>query len=92
MTDDEHAIAHQVHALLLEAHPQPTDLHLPRAFELASGGPSGTAPSRDDFRATTSFAIRKAREAIVAGASADQGQKLLLEAIRAAAHWVKAES
>jgi hypothetical protein len=92
MTDQEHAIAHQVHALLQSAHPQPTDIHLPKACELASAGLNEAARPHDDFRASTFLAIQKARQAIVDGASADEGEKLLLDAIRAAEHWVKARS
>lgn len=92
MTGHEHSIAHEVHALLQSAHPQPTDANLPRASELASAGRDTTAGCRDDFRTSTFLAIQKARQAIVAGASADEGEKFLLDAIRSAERWVRAQA
>jgi hypothetical protein len=91
MTGHEHSIAHEVHALLQSADPQPPDAHLPRASELASAGHDTTAGYRDDFRTSTFLAIQKARQAIVTGASADESEKLLLDAIRAE-HWVRAQA
>jgi hypothetical protein len=93
MTDDqEYQIAREVHALLLSAHPQPTDSNLAEAYKLASTERCTTARSLDDLRAATFLATQKARQAVEAGASADEGEKLLLAAVRAAEHWVTALS
>jgi hypothetical protein len=92
MTDDEHSIAREVHELLLSAHPQPTDDNLARAYELAAGERRTAVQSNDGFRADTSLAIKKARQAILAKAGADEGEKLLLEAIRAVEQWVRART
>jgi hypothetical protein len=88
VTDAELLIAREVHALLLSAHPQPTDVNLAKSAELASGA----RRAEDDFRAVTFLAIQKARKAIADGASASEGEQLLLEAIRAAEHWVEARA
>jgi hypothetical protein len=88
--DEEYQIAREVHALLMSAHPQPTDPNMAEACKLASTERCTTARPRDDLRAATILAIQKARLAIVAGASADEGEKLLLAAVRAAEHWVTA--
>jgi hypothetical protein len=88
MTDSEHSVAREVHALLLSAHPHVTDPNLGKASELASGERNPTVRPGDDFRTDTLLAIQNARQAIVAGASAAEGEKLLLVAIRAAERWV----
>jgi hypothetical protein len=78
MTDEEHSIAREVHELLLSARPQPTDDNLAKAYELAD---AERHTPIDGFRADTSLAIQKVRQAILAKAGAVEGEKLLLEAI-----------
>jgi hypothetical protein len=87
VTDIEHSIAHEVHALLLSAHPRPTDGNLAKAAQLAAERNTTVRP-RDDFGADTFLAIQKARKAITEGASAAEGEQLLLDAIRAVERWV----
>jgi hypothetical protein len=92
MTDEEHSIAREVHELLLSARPQPTDDNLARAYELAAAERHTPIESDDGFRADTSLAIQKARQAILAKAGAVEGEKLLLDAIRAVEQWVRART
>jgi hypothetical protein len=92
MTDDENSIACEAHQLPLSAHPQPTDANLARASELAAAQHGRTVEPRDHFRADTFLAIQKARQAILAKTGAAEGEKLLLDAIRAAEEWVKART
>jgi hypothetical protein len=89
---DDLSIAHQVHSLLLSAHPQPNDLNLARASQLAAKEQHEPVQPRDHFQADTFLAIQKVQQAMVAEAGADEGERLLVEAIRAAEHWVKAWS
>ena len=86
MTANESSPAQEVHALLLSAHPHPGDADLSKAAELASR-PDGR---RDELRGKTLLAIQTAQTAIAEGASADEAERLLLRAIRAAEQWVRA--
>lgn len=86
MTANESSPAHEVHVLLLSAHPHSGDADLSKAGELASRPDGG----RDEFRGKTLLAIQTAQRAIAEGASADEGEQLLLRAIRAAEQWVRA--
>ena len=86
VADSEHSIAGEVHALLLSAHPEQADVNLIKAAELASQ----QQEAGHDLRAITNTAIQKVMIAIAEGASAAEGEQLLLESIRAAEHWVVA--
>lgn len=85
MTDQEKSTAHEVHTLLLSAHPHSGDAELRKAEKLAalSGEP------RDDLRSETLLAIQTVRKATAEGASGVEGEQLLLGAIRAAEQWVR---
>jgi hypothetical protein len=76
--------AHEVHELLLEARPQGGDPNLARAAEITS------APDANvEFRDNVFVAIQRLRMAIADGASGSEAEALLLDAIRAAEHWVR---
>jgi hypothetical protein len=78
--------ARQVHELLLSARPQSGNADLARAAELASSPQAGPQEiSRKAF-----LAIQQTQQAMAEGASAADGEQLLLNAIRAAELWVKA--
>jgi hypothetical protein len=79
-------IASEVHELLLEARPQVNDENLARAAEITS---SPDLIAHDDLRANVFLAIQRLRKAIADGASASEGEDLLLDAISAAEHWVR---
>jgi hypothetical protein len=73
-------VASEVHELLLTAQPQRDDANLIKAAEIAEKSPSA-------LQKQTVLAIRKLREAIEYGASADEREQLLLMAIRRAEAW-----
>ena len=82
----ESSAARQVHELLLSARPQSGDADLARAAELASS--PQVAPQEISRKAF--LAIQQTQQAMAEGASAADGEQLLLNAIRAAELWVKA--
>lgn len=86
MTPEHCACARRLHALLAAALPHVNDGNLRKASDLA------LTMSHDDpqERKSTLLAIQTAVVAIENSASAADGEKLLLEAIRAAEQWVKA--
>ena len=88
MTNDTHAIAHEVHALLSSAHPHAGDIDLRKAAELAGRNLRGD----DNIQKRVFLAIQKAREAIDAGVGAAEGQRLLLDAVRMADRWTTVTS
>jgi hypothetical protein len=76
-----------VHELLLEARPQGGDANLARAAEIASAPDDPVA--NDGLRANVFVAIQRLRTAVADGASASEGEALLLQAIMAAERWVQ---
>jgi hypothetical protein len=86
MVGPEKLIASEVHQLLLEARPQADDANLARAAEITS---SPDLIAHDGFRASVFEAIQRLQNAIADGASASEGEDLLLDAISAAEHWVR---
>ena len=89
MATGERQVAREVHELLLSARPQADDVDLARAAELSAvDDPNMTSP-REQVRTAVAVAIRKLRQSIEAGASADHLERLLLDAIEAAERWVK---
>jgi hypothetical protein len=86
MAPDQCASARRLHALLAAALPHVNDGNLREASDIA------LTMSHDDpqERKSTLLAIQIAVVAIENSASAADGQKLLLEANRAAEQWVKA--
>lgn len=89
MASGEKRIAREVHELLLSARPQSDDVDLIRAAQLSTlDDPSSTSP-RDNVRTAVAVAIRKLQQSIEAGTSADDLERLLLDAIEAAERWVK---
>ena len=89
MFDDQRSIASQVHELLLSAHPQTADVNLAKAADLISTEINAPVQTPDDLRAAAFLVIQNLRQAMTEGASAAEGEKLLLEAINTAAHWVQ---
>ena len=85
MAEQERFLARKVHEALLSAHPHAGDVDL-----LKAEGLTFTTEPMNEFRCKTMLAIQAARKAIAEGSSAAEGEQLLLEAIRAAEHWVKA--
>lgn len=92
---DEGATAREVHELLLSAHPELRDVSLAKAAQLAymqiaSSESNETVAYSDDFQGDTSAAIQRLRVAIAAGATDDEGEQLLLQAISVAEKWATA--
>jgi hypothetical protein len=85
MASAEKQTAQEVHELLLEAHPQSDDVNLARAAKVTS---APDAFAKDEFRANVVLAIQRLRKAIADGASANEAEELLLDAIGAAQRWV----
>jgi hypothetical protein len=84
MPESEKEIAREVHELLLTARPERDDPNLIKASLFQSAIPaSSLSPRKDEVFA----AIKNLRTATEKGASADQGERLLLDAIHAAEHW-----
>ena len=83
MTDDDCAKARTVHALLSSAFPHRTDENLKKAADLLV--------KDGDFQEQKAalLAIQTAMAAIEEGASAAEGERLLIEATRQAASWVQ---
>jgi hypothetical protein len=88
VTNDTQAIAHEVHALLLSAHPHAGDVDLAKAAELTVTNLRGD----DHVQKSAFLAIQKAREAIDNGVGAAEGQQLLLDAVRIAEQWTRTTS
>jgi hypothetical protein len=84
MSDRDKQIAREVHDLLLCARPERDDPNLIKAALFQSSVPgSSSNPLKDQ----TFLAIRNLQAAIEKGASADEGERLLLDAIQAAENW-----
>jgi hypothetical protein len=83
MTEHSKATASEVHALLLEAHPEAHNDNLAKAAHLAetSGVPRYHRPLE------TFVAIRNLRTALENGAGADELESLLLHAISTPEQW-----
>jgi hypothetical protein len=77
--------AHEVHELLLEAHPHTDDTNLTKAAHTAE---TAGVP-RDKLQLETFVAIRNLRTAIEKGASAAEAEALLLHAVDVAERWVE---
>jgi hypothetical protein len=88
VTNDTRAISHEVHALLLSAHPHAGDVDLAKAAELAVTNLGGD----DNVQKSVFLAVQKARQAIDNGVGAAEGQQLLLDALRCAEHWTRTTS
>ena len=88
MTKDSCTMAREVHALLGSAHPHAGDTNLARAAELATGAIEPNPLGSDKLQQETFLAIQTARKTIESGASAANGEELLLDAVRAAEQWV----
>jgi hypothetical protein len=86
MKKDAQKTGHDVHVLLLEARPEPGNVNLAKAAHLAetTGLPS------DDLQSKTFVAIKNVQTAIENGASAAEGEQLLMQAVSVAAHWATA--
>jgi hypothetical protein len=84
----EHAqkIGHEVHALLLEARPEPGNVNLAKGAHLAET----TGLPREDLQFKTFVAIKNVQTAIENGASAAEGEQLLMHAVSVAARWATA--
>ena len=84
MPNRDKRTAQEIHELLLNARPQRDDPNLSKAALFQSSVPTSQfSPLRDE----TFLAIRTLQAAIQRGASAAEGEKLLLEAIRVAEQW-----
>ena len=81
MTDRK--TARKVLDLLLEAHPEASNVNLAEAAHLAE---AAGAP-RDDLQLETFVAIRRVRTAIDNGASGAELGPLLMHAVKVAEHW-----
>ncbi len=86
MTEHARTTASEVHALLLEAHPEADNVKLTRAAHLAE---AAGAPG-DRHQMQTFVAIRNLRTAIENGAGAAEREPLLMHAVRVAEQWVLA--
>jgi GMP synthase PP-ATPase subunit len=76
--------ASEVHALLLEAHPEVNNDNLAKAAHLAEA----TGVPHDHRQLETFVAIRNLRTVIESGAGATELETLLLHAISTAEQWV----
>ena len=86
MTGDDCACARRLHALLCSARPHVNDSNLKKAAELALK----MVHNDPQEKKSTLLAIQIAVAAIENSASAADGEKLVLQATRAAEQWVKA--
>jgi hypothetical protein len=84
MTEHSRTTASEVHALLLEAHPEVNNDNLAKAAHLAEA----TGVPRDHRQLATFVAIRNLRTAIEGDAGAAELETLLLHAISTAEQWV----
>jgi hypothetical protein len=73
VTDHANSTAREVHALLLEAHPEAYNVNLAKAAHLTEAGD-------DQFQLDTLVAIRNLQKAIENGASSAERESLLLHA------------
>lgn len=83
MSSSRKHVAKQVHKLLLSARPERDDPNLITAALFQSSVPTSPSLVKDQ----TFIAIKKLQTAIKKGASADDGETLLLDAIHAAEKW-----
>lgn len=89
MAEHSQTTAHEVHALLMDARPEPDDANLAKAAHLAE---TAGIP-RDGLQLETFVAIRNVRSAIEEGASAAEAELLLRAATDVALRWAaKAKS
>jgi hypothetical protein len=84
MLASDKQVAHQVHELLLSAHPERNDPNLIKAALYQSSAPTSPSLVKDQ----TFIAIRTLQAAIAKGSSAEQGERLLMDAVHAAEDWV----
>jgi hypothetical protein len=83
MSDPESQAARQVHELLLLARPERNDPNVIKAALFQSSIPTSSSPLKEP----TFAAIKNLQTAVEKGASAEEGEKLLLEAIHMAEQW-----
>jgi hypothetical protein len=83
----DRSVARKIHALLLDAHPQRDSRELAAALELAASQTGGHSP--ENHRAETILAIEALNRAVNERTSACDAERLLLNAIGAARHWVQ---
>jgi hypothetical protein len=86
VTDHANSSAREVHALLLEAHPEAHNVNLAKAAHLAETAGDHT----DQFQLDTLVAIREPQTAIENGASSAERGPLLLHATSFALKWATA--
>jgi len=91
-TDNEAAIAREVHRLLLAAHPTANDAALTKAAELSDAERNTTIRPRDDYRAEVWLSIQRVRKALAEDMPATEVTTLLHSAIGAAENWIKARA
>ena len=84
MANSDEQVARQVHELLLNAHPQRDDPNLTRAALYQSSAPTSHSLVKDQ----TFIAIKRLRTAVAKGSSAEEGERLLRDAVHAAEGWV----
>ena len=92
MINDSYTIARQVHTLLVSAHPHAGDTNLENAAKLATTAIEPNASGSIKLQQKTVLAIQTAGTTIESGASAANGEELLLDAVRAAEQWVRGAS
>ena len=83
MTDHANSTAREVHALLLEAHPEGYNVTLAKAAHLTEAA----GDHSDQFQLDTLVAIRNLQKAIENGASSAERESLLLHATSIALKW-----
>lgn len=84
MTEHSRTTASEVHALLLEAHPEVDNVNLTKAAHLAE---AASVPG-DRHQMETFVAIRNLRTATDNGAGIAELEPLLAHAVRVAEQWV----